>query len=116
MAHREISSEEEVLGEFYADIFSYCLSNTYTSVSEDDSSSEYSSDSEDMNIRSTIRPTTLVIDSDTLSEHETQGAGERSLASIEEWVEDISRKLEDFTGMSSVTLDYYNPLLVKYQT
>ena len=24
MAHREISSEEELLGEFYADIFSYC--------------------------------------------------------------------------------------------
>ena len=96
MAHREISSEEELLGEFYADIFSYCPRNTYTSVSEDDSSSEYSSDSEDVNIRSTIRPTTLVIDSDTLSSYETQGEGERSLVSIEEWVEDISRKLEMF--------------------
>lgn len=108
-------SEEEVLGEFYVDIFSYYPSNTYTSVSEDDSSSEYSSDSEDVNIGSTIRPTTLVIDSDTFSEHETQGAGKHSLASIKEWVEDISRKLEDFIGMSSVTIDYYNPLLVKYQ-
>lgn len=115
MAHCETSSEEEVIGEFYADIFSYYPSNTYTSVSEDDSSSEYSSDSEDVNIRSTVRPTTLVTDSDTLSEHETQGAGERSLAPIEEWVEDTSRKLEDFIGMSSVTIDYYNPLVVKYQ-
>ena len=57
-----------------------------------------------------------MIDSDTLSAYETQGAGERSLVSIEEWVEDISRKLEDFTDMSSVTLDCYNPLLVQYQT
>ena len=51
MAHHETSSEEEVLGEFYADIFSYYPSNTYTSVSEEDSPSEYSSKSGDLNIR-----------------------------------------------------------------
>ena len=37
-----------------------------------------------------------MIDSDTLSAYETQGEGERSLVSIEEWVEDISGKLEMF--------------------
>ena len=38
---REILSEE-FFGQFYADTFSDCLSNIYTSVSEDDNSSEYS--------------------------------------------------------------------------
>ena len=40
-------------GEFYADTFSDCPSDIYTSLSEDDSSSEYSSDSGDVNIRPT---------------------------------------------------------------
>ena len=61
-------SEEE----FYADAFSDCLSDIYTSVSEDDSSSEYSSDSDNVNIRPTKRQKTLVIDSAVESENETQ--------------------------------------------
>ena len=105
MVHHEISSEEEVLGEFYADIFSYYLSNTYTSVSEDDSSSEYTPDSDDVNIRPTKGQQTLVTDSDTESENETHSAGECSFASTEEWIEDISQKLEDFTGASGVTIE-----------
>ena len=55
MLHHEIRSEEEFFGEFYADTFSDCLSNTCTSVSEYDSSSEYSSESDDVNIRPTKR-------------------------------------------------------------
>ena len=50
MPPHEILSEE-FRGEFYADIFSDCPSDKYTSVSEDDSSSEYSSDSDDVTIR-----------------------------------------------------------------
>ena len=62
---------EEFFGEFCADTFSDCPSDIYTSVSEDDSSSEYSSDSDDVNIRPTKRQKTLVIDSDAESENET---------------------------------------------
>ena len=51
MMHREILGEEEFFGEFYADTFSDYLSDIYTSVSEDDSSSECSSDSDDVNSR-----------------------------------------------------------------
>lgn len=51
MAHGEILSDEEFFGELHADTSSDCLSNTYTSVSEEDSSSEYSSKSGDLNIR-----------------------------------------------------------------
>ena len=43
--------KQELFGEFYAVTSSDCLSNINTSVSEDDSSSDYSSDSDD------IRPT-----------------------------------------------------------
>ena len=51
-----------------------------------------------------------MIDSDTESENETHSAGECSFASTEEWMEDnISWKLEDFTGMSDVTTDCNNP-------
>ena len=71
MMYRKILSEEEFFSEFYADTFSDYLSDIYTSVSED-SSSEYSSDSDDVNIRPTKRQKTLVIDSDTESENETQ--------------------------------------------
>ena len=71
MTHREILSEVEYFGEFYADAFSDCPSDIYTSVSEDDSSSEYSFDSDDVNSRPTKRQKTLVIDSDTESENET---------------------------------------------
>ena len=46
---------EERFGEFYADTFSDCPSNINTRISEDDSSSEYSSDSDNMNIRPTKR-------------------------------------------------------------
>ena len=51
----EILSEEEFYGAFYADTFSDCLSDTYTIVSEDGSSSEYSSGLDDVNIRPTNR-------------------------------------------------------------
>ena len=51
----EILSEEEFYGEFYPDTSSDCLSDTYTSVSGDGSSSEYSSGSDDVNIRPTNR-------------------------------------------------------------
>ena len=71
MTHCEISSEEEFFGEFHADNFSDCPSDIYTRVSEDDSSSEYSSDPDDVNIRPTKRQKTLVIDSDMESENET---------------------------------------------
>ena len=46
MIHLEILSEE-----FYADTLCDCLSGIYTNVSEDDSSSEYSSDSDYVNIK-----------------------------------------------------------------
>ena len=60
--HPEILSEE-VFGEFYT--FSDYPSDIYASVSEDGSSSEHSSESDDVNIRPTKRQKTLVIDSDT---------------------------------------------------
>ena len=38
--------------------------------------------------------------------NETHGAGECSFASTEEWSEDnISQKLEDFTGVSVLTIE-----------
>ena len=44
------------------------------------------------------------------SEHETHSAGEYFFASTEEWIEDnISWKLEDFTGMLSITIKCNNP-------
>ena len=47
-----------------------------------------------------------MIDSDTESENETHSARECSFASTEEWIEDnISRKLEEFTGVSRLTKD-----------
>ena len=109
MMHHEILSEEESFSEFYEDIFSDSLSDIYTSVSEDDSSLEYSSDSDDVNIRPTKRQKTLVIDSDTESVNETHGAGEGSFASTEEWTEDnISIQSEDSTGVSGVTIECNN--------
>ena len=48
--HHEILSEEAFFGEFYADT-SDCPSDIYINVSEDGSSSEHSSDSDDVNIR-----------------------------------------------------------------
>ena len=114
MTHHEILSEK-FFGEFYADTFSDCPSDIYTSVSEDDSSSEYNSDSDDVNNRPTKRQKTLVIDSDTESENESHGAGECSFASTEEWLEDsILQKLEDFTGVSGLAIECNNPqVLVK---
>ena len=51
-----------------------------------------------------------MIDTDMESENETHGAGECSFASIEEWIEDnISWKLEDFTGVSGVNTECNNP-------
>ena len=102
--HHEIWNEE-FFSKSYAVIFSDCQNNIYTSVSEDDSSLEYSSDSDDVNIRPTKGQQTLVTDSDTESENETHSAGECSFASTEEWIEDISQKLEDFTGASGVTIE-----------
>ena len=55
MMHREILSEEEFFSEYYADTFFDHSRDIYTSVSEGDSSSKYSSDSANMNIRPTKR-------------------------------------------------------------
>ena len=49
MMQREILGEEEFFGEFYACPFSDCPSNMYTN--EGDNSSEYSCDSDNVNIR-----------------------------------------------------------------
>ena len=67
------------------------MSDIYTSVLEDDSSSEYSSDTDSVNIKPIKRQKTLVIDSDTESENETHSAE------------------DDFTGMSGVTIECNNP-------
>ena len=75
MMHYEIMSEE-FFSEFYANTASDCLRKIYTSVSEHDSSSEYSPDSNNVNIRPTKRQKTLVIDSDAESENETDHTGE----------------------------------------
>ena len=83
-------SEEEFFSESDADTFSDCPSDIYTSVSEDNSSSKYSSDSDDVTIRPAKRQKTLVIDSDMERENETHGAG------------------EDFAGVSGVTIERNN--------
>ena len=75
MTHREILSEE-FFGKFCAATFFDGPSDICTSVSDGDRSSEYSSDSDGMNMRPTKRQETLVIDSDTESENETPGAAE----------------------------------------
>ena len=90
-------------------IFADSPSDIYTSVSEDDSSSEYSSDSDNVNIRTTTKKM-LVIDSDTERENETHSAGECSFPSREMYIEDnISQKSEDFTDVSDVTIECNNP-------
>ena len=75
--HHGIFSEE-FFGEFYE--YYLCPCNIYTSVSEDGSFSEYSSDSDNMNIKpiksQKKKKHTLVIDSDTESENETCSTGE----------------------------------------
>ena len=98
-----------LIREFHADTFSNCPRNTYTSVLEYGSPTEYSSNY--MNTRPTKRQKkTLVTDSDMESENETHHAGEYSFASTEECIEDyISQKLEKFTGMSGVTSECNNP-------
>ena len=85
-------SEEEFFSESDADTFSDCPSDNLasTSVSEDNSSSKYSSDSDDVTIRPAKRQKTLVIDSDMERENETHGAG------------------EDFAGVSGVTIERNN--------
>ena len=50
MTFHKIMSEK-FFGKFYADTFSDCPCDIYTSVSEKDSSSEYSSDSDNVNTR-----------------------------------------------------------------
>ena len=65
MMQCEILSEEEFFSELCTNTFSDYPSDMYTSVSEDDSSSGYSSDSGDMNIRPIRRQKFLMIDSDT---------------------------------------------------
>lgn len=63
---------------------------TYASVSEDDKSSKYSSDSDDMILQLNKRRTSLRTDSDYESENEMQGAG------------------EDFTGVWDVPIECHN--------
>ena len=100
MMHREILSEEYFI-EFYADNFFGCPSDIYTSVLEDDSSSEYSSDTDSVNIKPIKRQKTLVIDSDIESENETHSDRECYFGSPKEWIEEnISWKLENFTAVS----------------
>ena len=71
---------------------------------------EYSSDSDDVNIRPTKRQNASVIDSDVEREHETRSVGEHSFASTEGGTEDnISQKSEDFTGVGGVTTEGNNP-------
>ena len=63
-----------------------------------------------MNIRLAKRQKTLMIDSDMEIENENHDAGKRYFASAEEWIEDnISWKLEDFTGVLEVAIGYNNP-------
>ena len=62
MTHREILSEE-FFGEFCAATFFDGPSDICTSVSDGDRSSEYSSDSDGVNMRPTKGQETLVIDS-----------------------------------------------------
>ena len=107
VTHYEILSED-FFGEFY-DTFFDCPHSIYTSVSEDDSSLDYSSDSDDVNIRPTKRQKKLKIGSERERESETHGAGECSCTSIQELTEDnISWKSEDFTGLSDVTTECNN--------
>ena len=88
MTHCIILSEE-FFGEFYADAFSDYPSDIYTGASEYGSSSEYSSDSDDVIIRPT-KKTKNLSNSDKESENETHRAG------------------KDFTGVSGVTFECNN--------
>ena len=90
MMHCKTPSEEELFSEFYPDTFSDCLRDIYTSVSEDGSSSEHSSDSGGVNIRPTKKTKNSRIDSYMESENETHGAG------------------EDFTGVAGETIECNN--------
>ena len=89
MIHCKILNEE-FFGEFYEDTFSDYLSNIYTSVSEDDRSSEYCSVSDNVNIRPKKKKS-LEIDSNMESENKTHNAG------------------ENFTSMSCITSKCNNP-------
>ena len=71
MMHHDILSKEEFFGIFYAGAFSDYPSDVHTIASEDDISSEYISDSDNVNTRPTKWQGTLMIDSDTRSENET---------------------------------------------
>lgn len=82
----------------------------YVGVSEDDSSSECSSDSDIVNVRPSKDRNTSVTGSGTESGNETHSARECPFASTEEWMEgNISQKVEDFTVVSGVTVGYNNP-------
>ena len=100
---------EEHFGEFYADTFSDCLSNIYISVSEDDNSSEYSSDSDNVNIRPIKRPKTLVIDSEVESENETHRCGGMLLCFCRRvnWRQHFT-KIGRLYSVSSVTIECNN--------
>ena len=63
--HHNSLREEEFFSELCTNTWSDYPSDMHTSVSEADSSSGYSSDSGDMNIRPTRRQKSLMIDSDT---------------------------------------------------
>ena len=67
-------------------------------------SSEYSSDSDDVNIRAIKRQKTLVIDSDMESGHETHWCWGMHfpLPLLKSSLKTVSRRLEDFTGVSGV--------------
>ena len=71
MTHCETLNEKKRIFQWILCRYLDCPHDICTSVSEDASSSEYGSDSDNVNIRTTKRQKTLVIDSDTKSENET---------------------------------------------
>ena len=93
--HGEIL-REKIFSEFYAATFSDCPSNMCTSVSDDDHSSEYSSESDDVKLSDWYG---------TEHENETYSTGEWALASAEEWTEDNTLQKSDVPGVSGVNIE-----------
>ena len=50
------------------------------------------------------------------SENETLGTGESTFASTEEWIQDISWELEDFTQVTGITAECNNLQSVSEET
>ena len=108
MMHHEILSEDEFVSEFYADTF--CDWATCVLASQNMIVLQNIVLSQTMWIldQQKDKKKILVIDSDMQSENKAHGAGECSFASAEEWIEDISWKLEDFIGVSDIMTECNN--------